>query len=73
MSIKRTICGIEWRVYSPSLYVFDSYDDADDSIAVFYRDGWHIADRTTTVATNYPTRDMAMDSLARALQSRMLA
>lgn len=62
----RSICGLEWRVKSPSLFVFNSYDDDDDNLAVYYdsaRRGWYVTDRACTKPLPYPSRDAAMTDI----------
>lgn len=64
MSLKRTICGMEWRVYSPSAYILA--DNRADKVAVFYDLAsrcWRIGTQKAVFPYQYTKRNEAMAAL----------
>lgn len=74
MSLKRTICGLEWRVISPSAYVLHCTEMPEGWMAVHYDNvlhAWRISERDYAHPMRYATRNEAMASIMFAMNATM--
>lgn len=74
MSLIRTICGMEWRVASPSAYVLLCTDMPENWMAVHYDNAlrcWRISERNYAHPMRYATRNEAMSNINHAMNEVM--